>query len=209
MIDLDKVTIKHSNHEPQEPSNDASACALEWVSILAGESWSDRPKCACPVISDFVRTWNDCLPDDESRGRLLKPLIPLLIGTRSTSKVERVRAWMVVDWDMRVRVPAWLRLEGFEDFAKALESGPEIVDLEGLEVIGKTARAAYRAAENAAYSAAENAAENAAKSAAYSAARSAARSAAESSLKPTVTVLQLSAQNLVKRLCEVKARKDE
>ena len=46
-------------------------CAMEAVAWIAGERWSDHPKCASPVIGAFMRRWNDVL-DDEGR-QLLKP----------------------------------------------------------------------------------------------------------------------------------------
>src|SRR6185312_3074701 len=55
-------------------------CAMEAVAYVAREPWSDHPECACPVLSAFMRSWNDGLPDDE-RTSLLLPLIPRLVGT--------------------------------------------------------------------------------------------------------------------------------
>lgn len=63
-------------------------CVMEAVAYVAGEPWSDRPMCACPVIAAFLRRWNDCLPDDD-RTLLLAPLIPRVIGTKSTSARNR------------------------------------------------------------------------------------------------------------------------
>ena len=65
-------------------------CVMEAVSYVAGEPWSDSPECACPVIAAFLRSWNDALPDDQ-RNDLLRPLIPLLIGTHATPAVEQRR----------------------------------------------------------------------------------------------------------------------
>ena len=38
------------------------ACVMEAVAYVAGEPWTDRPECACPVISVLLRRWNDDLP---------------------------------------------------------------------------------------------------------------------------------------------------
>ena len=38
---------------------DEGACLMEAVSYVAGEPWSDKPTCACPVLGAFLRTWND------------------------------------------------------------------------------------------------------------------------------------------------------
>ena len=87
------------------------ACAMEAVSHVAGEAWSDHPPCACPVIASLVRAWNDDL-DDHERDALLRPLVPMIVGTRSTGAVEHRRAMLAGDWLVRENAPAWLRLAG-------------------------------------------------------------------------------------------------
>src|SRR6478736_10567984 len=93
-------------------------CVMEAVAWVAGENWSDHPSCACPVISSFLRSWNDGLPSDEERSRLLKPLIPKLVSSRRSKKVEAKRAWMALDWSVRFSTPAWLELAGLKDHAE-------------------------------------------------------------------------------------------
>ena len=56
---------------------DEGACFMEAVSYVAGEPWSDKPACACPVLGAFLRTWNDDLSDTD-RDRLLR-LTPALV----------------------------------------------------------------------------------------------------------------------------------
>ena len=72
--------------------------------------------------------WNDNLPSDEARTRLLLPLVPKLIGTRGSKALENRRATMAVDWLIRVHAPAWLRLAGLTADADALAGLPEITD---------------------------------------------------------------------------------
>ena len=166
-------------------------CVMEAVAYVAGEPWSDRPACACPVISAFMRSWNDALPTDEDRDRLLRPLIATLVGTRSTPEVEQRRTTMAADWMIRVQTPAWLRLAHLDSQAAALESLPEITDPAQCPSLMPTLNAARRDA-------------TAAESAAWSAAVSAAVSATESATDATVKHLQASAVELVKRMAEVK-----
>jgi len=171
------------------------ACALEWVYLLdlkrAGREWdsstrlSDHPECACPVISSFVRRWNDDLPE-EARTRLLGPLVPLLLDTKSTKAVESRRAWMAVDWQVRVHTPAFLDLAGLHENAAALRSLPELTGAE-------TARSAQPETNKARDRA----------RAARDAANAAAWDAAMDALAPTVAYLQTSAADLVRRLCAV------
>lgn len=105
----------------------SGACLMEAVSYVVGEPWSDHPQCVCPVIAAFCRNWNDNLPDDE-RDVFMRPLIPLLVNTRGSAKLERFRASMAADWLIRVHTPAWLRLAKLDAAAEGLESLPEITD---------------------------------------------------------------------------------
>lgn len=102
-------------------------CVTEAVAFVAGEPWSDSPACASPVISAFLRAWNDSL-DDARRDALLRPFIPRLIGTAGSADTESRRATMAADWLVRVHTPAWLRLAGLTVHADALAVLPEITD---------------------------------------------------------------------------------
>jgi hypothetical protein len=162
-------------HEPGD-----AMCILEAVSFVAGEPWSDHPKCACPVIGAFLRNWNDSLPDDE-RDTLLRPFIPRLINTKGNKKLERRRALMATDWLIRVHTPAWLRLAGLTANADALASLPEITDVArcpSLMPVLNAARTNAAAAGAAAGAAAWDAAWDAARDAAWAAAGAAAGDAA-------------------------------
>jgi hypothetical protein len=37
---------------------------MELASMIAGESFSDHPESACPVISSFLRAYNDRVNDE-------------------------------------------------------------------------------------------------------------------------------------------------
>ncbi len=54
------------------------ACFMEFASYLAGERWSDHPKCVHPVLGALARNVNDCT-GDSGRSRLA-PLIPSAVG---------------------------------------------------------------------------------------------------------------------------------
>jgi hypothetical protein len=84
---------------------------MEAVSYLAGEPWSDHPACASPVISGFLRKWNDDL-SHEDRNRLLPQLIPIIIGTSRNESSERLRSDMAVEWFFREFVHDWLYIAG-------------------------------------------------------------------------------------------------
>jgi hypothetical protein len=153
-------------------------CVMEAVSYVAGEPWSDAPQCACPVITAFMVSWNDSLPSDAERERLLKPFIPLLVGTRNPAAEER-RSYMALDWLIRVFTPKWLDLvPALHEHAKALRELEAIADMAGAAAAGERVRAAWAAARAAARAAAWDAARAAARDAARAAAGDAAWAAA-------------------------------
>src|SRR5690606_6413189 len=135
-------------------------CVMEAVAWVAREPWSDHPQCACPVIGEFMRSWNDPLPDAE-RNELLIPLIPRLVGTRGSKGLEERRSLMAADWLVRTHAPAWLRLAGLTTQAEALSSLPEITSMDQVPSI-RPAIDAVRADADAAWDAAKAAAGGAA-----------------------------------------------
>ena len=210
---IESLHLKSGSHSPN-----STFCVMEAVAFVAGETWSDSPECACPVISVFLRSWNDALPSDEDRDRLLKPLVPLLVGTRNKT-LEEKRALMAADWLIRVHTPAWLRLAGLTAQADTLSNLSEItstaqfssirgaIEAVRIDAAAASSAAGYAAgyaARSAAWAAAGDAAGSAAGYAARSAARAAAWDAAGAAagkkLAPTVAELQLSALELVKRM---------
>jgi hypothetical protein len=175
-------TLFHGSHPPNG-NGTVEACVMEAVAYVAGEPWSDTPECVCPVLTAFMMAWNDGLPNNQERDRLLKPLIPRLVGTRSSKEVESRRATMAADWLIRVHTPAWLRLAKLNTQAELLEALPEITDfaqcpslMPTLRAVRKDADAAGAAARAAAGAAAWDTAT--ARDAAWAAAGAAAGAAA-------------------------------
>ena len=181
---LSAITELYSGSHAE--NDDMHMCAMEAVAYVAGEPWSDHPQCACPVLSSFMRSWNDGLSND-NRTKLLLPFIPRLVGTRGSKALEARRATMAADWYVRVFTPAWLRLAGLNDHADTLASFPAITSFEKTPSIRAALEAASKDAE-----------------AARSAARSAAWSAAESALEPTLNALQASALDLLNRMIDAR-----
>src|SRR5690242_6646137 len=85
---LPTLTLKSGSHDDRT----AGVCAMEAVAWLAGEGHTDHPVCTSPVIAQFVRTWNDGLPDKD-RTRLLLPLLPHLLNTVGSELLEERRRW--------------------------------------------------------------------------------------------------------------------
>jgi hypothetical protein len=201
-------TLKHGSHDNLR----SGACVMEAAAYVAREPWSDHPECVSPVIGAFLRSWNDGLPSNAERDRLLMPLIPRIIDTRNAALEER-RACMAADWLIRENTVAWLRLAKLDKSADALAALPEITafaqvpsirgPIEAARQDASAARAAaWDAARAAAWDAARAAAWAAARAAAWDAARAAAWDAAWAALKETKEALQTSAQRLVIRMCE-------
>jgi hypothetical protein len=66
-------------------------CLLELVSVLAGEPWTDHPRCVHPVLAGIARRVNDACSDD-GRDALIPLALPL-IGTAAAA--ETVSAILV------------------------------------------------------------------------------------------------------------------
>ena len=64
--------------------------------MLAGESFTDEPQCVCPVIAEFLRTYNDQV-DDERRQDLFE-YAALVVHSRADVATERARANLCLDW---------------------------------------------------------------------------------------------------------------
>jgi hypothetical protein len=210
-MDLSNIRFGVGSHDATTvPTGDRDLCIMEAVAYMAGEPWSDSPACASPVISAFLRSWNDGLSDDD-RDRLLPAAVwvPRLVGSRGDDAAEERRAYLALDWLIRVHTPAWLALvPSLAPHAAALRALPEVVDLTTARQAGDVARAARHAAGDAARHAAGDAAwysawyaaADAAGHAAGDAAWYAAGHAAGAALHPTVETLQHSALDLLDRM---------
>jgi hypothetical protein len=180
-LNLETLELEHGAHKSAE----YGMCIIEAVAYMANEPWSDHPQCASPVISAFLRSYNDSVSDEVRQ--TLKPFIPRLIGTRGSDALEQRRSLMAADWLVRTHTPAWLRLAGLVKQAEALESLPEIVSMAQIPSI----KAPIEAARDDA-------------SAARAAARAAAWAAARAALKPTVLALQPTIPPLIERMIDAK-----
>ena len=174
---LGELTLKKGAHG----ARDNGLCAMEAAAWMAGEAHSDHPACVSPVIASFMRNWNDDLPSDEDRDRLLKPLLPLTLNTRTNDADEERRGLLCADWLMRTFTPAWLDAAKLSEEAAELRALPELVDTAAIaaaQPILNRARERAAAAWDAAWAAAWAAAGDAAWDAAWAAAWAAAGDAA-------------------------------
>ncbi|HEX6925448.1 MAG TPA: hypothetical protein VF167_08455 [Longimicrobiaceae bacterium] len=204
------------------------ACAVEVSNLIAagvvqvppGLLRCERPLEAAPfaddhpsisrVIRSYVIGLNDAW-NDADRQRL-RPYAARILCTATGEADEEIRAWMATDWLVRVHTPAFLRLAGLEEHARALESLARITDATtaraaqpALDAARSAADAAWDAAWAAGWDAGWAAGWDAARAAAWAAARAAARDAARGALRPTVEALQASALELLDSMIEVGA----
>lgn len=83
-------TLSYGSHAP----NAGQACVMEYVSILAGEEWTDHPTCTHPTLAAAAIHVNDILGDCDRA--LLVPLICRLIGTTEGYRYDRVpNGWAI------------------------------------------------------------------------------------------------------------------
>ena len=94
MTQVSHQTVRLSQGKHRGP--DHGACVMELASMLAGEPFSDRPRCVDPVIAGFLRTYNDGI--DDTRRQDLFPLASEVVGTRSVAGVQTERARMCLAW---------------------------------------------------------------------------------------------------------------
>ncbi len=72
--DLVPVLSRGKHRNPRK-----GACFMEMASYLAGERWSDHPRCTHPLLAELARLVNDNTSDAHRSG--LADLIPSVIGT--------------------------------------------------------------------------------------------------------------------------------
>src|SRR4051794_34725976 len=69
---------------------------MEVASMLAGEHFTDQPNCVCPVIAEFLRTYNDEVAHE--RRQDLFEYASLVVNPRGTPRDERRRANVCLNW---------------------------------------------------------------------------------------------------------------
>jgi hypothetical protein len=77
-------------------SPDEGACVMELASMLAGERFTDKPRCVDPVLAAFLRSFNDRL-DHVDRQRLL-PYASRAVGTRAGRARRRERVELCLEF---------------------------------------------------------------------------------------------------------------
>jgi hypothetical protein len=109
-VSAQTVKLRPGRHARPEDG----ACVVELASMLAGESFSDHPRCVSPVIAAFLRGYNDGVGD--FRRRDLLPLASEIVGSTASDEIEaarleRCREWVrpLYRWRWTWRCATWLR----------------------------------------------------------------------------------------------------
>src|SRR4051812_7528092 len=84
---------------------------MEVASMLAAEPFTDEPRCVCPVIAEFLRTYND--EADDARRQDLLAYASLVVDTRDDFRTERRRANLCLDRWFAASPPRRMRLRRF------------------------------------------------------------------------------------------------
>jgi hypothetical protein len=83
-----------------DPGSHASprdgVCVVELSSVIAGEGFTDRPRCVCDVIGAFLRSWND--RSSHAERQLLRPYAKRIVGSRARRSVTRRRRDVCLTW---------------------------------------------------------------------------------------------------------------
>lgn len=207
---ISPIVIRGKEFIPEAGSHDpnGTACIMEMAAYMAGEPWSDAPKCASPVIGAFCRSFWDASKDNWPG---LVERMDRIAGSANPA-ADDARAWLATDWLVRTVTPVWLRKAGLDAEADALVALPALTST-ALAREAQPIIDGARAKASAAWAAAGDAAWDAAWAAAgaavskhktyekqYDAAYKAARSILDVALAETVTELRASAFDLLDRM---------
>jgi hypothetical protein len=105
MSSVSYQTIKLSRGDHKSPEE--GACVIELASMLAGESFSDRPASVCPVIGSLLRAYNDSVDDD--RRQELYGYAAKVVDSNRSAAVRRARADRLAAWTLQARERGWAR----------------------------------------------------------------------------------------------------
>jgi hypothetical protein len=88
-------------------SPEAGVCVMELASMLAGETFTDRPRSVSPAIAGFLRSYNDLIDDD--RRQDLFACAAEVVGTAGDPELEAARAARLQAWGQELRAGRWWR----------------------------------------------------------------------------------------------------
>lgn len=123
--------LKHGKHNTPEEG----CCIMEQSAVVRDRPFTDCDPTACPVLTRWAQNMNDgnfWRGDDARRTEVLGEIAHdgRLLDTRGTLEVELRRAYLGIDWTIRVLAPACCDLvEDLKPHAVALRALDEIKDV--------------------------------------------------------------------------------
>jgi hypothetical protein len=91
-VDVHTLRLEPGSHRSPRDG----VCLLELTSLLAGEKFSDRPRCVCEVIAAFLRGWND--RSSHAERQRLRPYAVRVIHSRAGRSVTNRRRDICLMW---------------------------------------------------------------------------------------------------------------
>jgi hypothetical protein len=137
-------TIKLSKGKHSSP--DDGACVMELASMLAREPFTDHPASVCPVIGSFLRAYNDSV--DDRRRQDLYAYASMVVGSRTSADVQRMRADYLTAWAEQFRRTRWTRRllpERMRALARQRNPSLESVGTHAVHAITKHSEASHAA----------------------------------------------------------------
>lgn len=123
LTDTENLTLSRGSHIHKNEGT----CVMEAVAWLAGEPHSDKPQCTNFFIRNLMIEWNDSLPSDGMRNKVLGPLLIHVVGTNQP-QFDFERSFILIDAMIREMIPFRLRTMKNYTFAEVLRRLPPIVD---------------------------------------------------------------------------------
>ena len=112
---LANVELKHGSHSSIKQGH----CAIEWLSYVANEPFSDSPPCMREkgTLRSMAIKMNDRMPEAVRNSVAFKRAILACLTAEASPEMEKRRAFRAADWAVRESTPF-----AFESAAAALES---------------------------------------------------------------------------------------
>lgn len=118
-----------SHDAPPAGELPCGCCVMEKYAWVTGQEWTDDPENCSPVISAFLRRYNDGT-DQDGRNKIDAWVFKNADRLAATANDGRdgERGFQVADFGIRVALPLWLELAGATEPAAKLRAFPEITD---------------------------------------------------------------------------------
>ena len=109
---VDDMVLSRGGHLTRKES----MCLMEAVAYIGGSGHTDRPECACPVVTEFAIEVNDNIVDDTIRNAALKPVIRNILNSQTDHRgVLKNRSFHLAKGVVTTFLPMLLSVEDNTD----------------------------------------------------------------------------------------------